>query len=565
MESININLSVANKGFTQIVDYVQGSNMIPIVFEITDYDIPSGATANIYIKKPSGAQIYNSCTISENDVTVQPTTQMFAESGKQFGQLQILSGQKILESFLILFDIEKSIVDDDAIESSDEFTALEEAMTSIGDSLADAQQAVEDAQQAVSNANTAIDTVNTAASAANTAATAANNAATAANNAAQELQEKAENGDFSASIQVASTTTGAAGTQASVTNSGTDMDVKLNFTIPKGEKGDPGEVENLLEQPIPFTEASDFAELAPGDTMGELFGQLKKNTEDGVMSLWSGTQIPSDGDLNTISQIGNYVADSGLTVDNCPATSSFRMFVFRSGTGNRIDQLLFEYSGTAYIRSSPDNGSSWNDWVRYHNTDGIIGESYGGTGVNSVDKIMVSFTPASSVGNISSNTTLAVLFGQILKNQTDFLDEETITAAENAGILSGGGITLLNSILQLYLENAIVEKTTIDGWTVTKYADGTCKGYKYEDVTISLSPLGGAAPLSSFVYAPIDETTLPTGITANYVGTDLLQTNGWGWLVRMAGATNSAFRFLTIGSSSGSRNITLRRFFEGTY
>ena len=94
MENISIKLRVANKGFTQIVDYVQGSNMIPIVFEITDYDIPSGAKANIYIKKPSGAQIYNSCTISENEVTVQPTTQMFAEAGKQFGQLQILSGQK---------------------------------------------------------------------------------------------------------------------------------------------------------------------------------------------------------------------------------------------------------------------------------------------------------------------------------------------------------------------------------------------------------------------------------------------------------------------------------------
>ena len=206
MKSININLSVANKGFTQIVDYVQGSNMIPIVFEITDYDIPSGATANIYIKKPSGAQIYNSCTISENEVTVQPTTQMFAESGKQFGQLQILSGQKILESFLILFNVEKSIIDDAAIESSDEFTALEDALNSIDDAATEAEnavsaanQAVSDAQTAIKNANTAINGANAAASSANSAAEAATNAASAANTAAEGANTAAQNANEKAS------------------------------------------------------------------------------------------------------------------------------------------------------------------------------------------------------------------------------------------------------------------------------------------------------------------------------------------------------------------------------
>ena len=53
--------------------------------------------------------------------------------------------------------------------------------------------------------------------------------------------------------------------------------------------------------------------------------------------------------------------------------------------------------------------------------------------------LTVNFTEASSVANITSGSTLAVLFGQILKNQNDFLDADTIQAAENAGILSGGG------------------------------------------------------------------------------------------------------------------------------
>ena len=45
----------------------------------------------------------------------------------------------------------------------------------------------------------------------------------------------------SATISVGSTTTGTPGTQASVTNSGTNMNVILDFTIPKGEKGDKGD------------------------------------------------------------------------------------------------------------------------------------------------------------------------------------------------------------------------------------------------------------------------------------------------------------------------------------
>lgn len=42
MENISIKLRVANKGLTQVVDYVQGTNTIPIVFDIVDYNIPGG-------------------------------------------------------------------------------------------------------------------------------------------------------------------------------------------------------------------------------------------------------------------------------------------------------------------------------------------------------------------------------------------------------------------------------------------------------------------------------------------------------------------------------------------
>ena len=44
----------------------------------------------------------------------------------------------------------------------------------------------------------------------------------------------------SATISIGTVTTGAAGSNASVTNSGTSTDAVLNFTIPKGDKGADG-------------------------------------------------------------------------------------------------------------------------------------------------------------------------------------------------------------------------------------------------------------------------------------------------------------------------------------
>lgn len=44
-----------------------------------------------------------------------------------------------------------------------------------------------------------------------------------------------------ATVSIGTTTTGEAGTEASVTNSGDSQNAVLNFTIPRGEKGEPGE------------------------------------------------------------------------------------------------------------------------------------------------------------------------------------------------------------------------------------------------------------------------------------------------------------------------------------
>jgi hypothetical protein len=71
------------------------------------------------------------------------------------------------------------------------------------------------------------------------------------------------------SVKVNSTTTGAPGTDAAVTNSGNDVNVKLDFVIPrgdKGEKGDPGETGAQGPQGIQGLKGDTGATGAKGDT-----------------------------------------------------------------------------------------------------------------------------------------------------------------------------------------------------------------------------------------------------------------------------------------------------------
>lgn len=116
-----------------VIEYTQGSNLLPIEFEIMDWTIPTSSTAQIYIEKPSGALIFNAATVSGQSIIVQPTTQMTAEIGANKGQIMIVNGNQILQSFVFILKVFESIIDSSAIESQDEFTALEEALSAVSD------------------------------------------------------------------------------------------------------------------------------------------------------------------------------------------------------------------------------------------------------------------------------------------------------------------------------------------------------------------------------------------------------------------------------------------------
>lgn len=116
-----------------VIEYTQGSNLLPIEFEIMDWTIPTSSTAQIYVEKPSGALIFNAASVDGQSIIVQPTTQMTAETGANKGQIMIVNGNQVLQSFVFILKVFESIIDSSAIESQDEFTALEEALATVSD------------------------------------------------------------------------------------------------------------------------------------------------------------------------------------------------------------------------------------------------------------------------------------------------------------------------------------------------------------------------------------------------------------------------------------------------
>lgn len=182
---INIKLFLERKDIPVKIDVVRNTNAIPISFHISDYQIPEGAEARIYLRKPSGAEVYNSAAIDENAVIVQPTTQMYAEDGEALGQLQIIKDTTVAASFAIVFCIHKNIISDSAIESKDEFGILDTLINQ-------AREEIKNAQNATSAANTAAESATTAANAANTGAEAATSAAESATTAADAANAGAE-------------------------------------------------------------------------------------------------------------------------------------------------------------------------------------------------------------------------------------------------------------------------------------------------------------------------------------------------------------------------------------
>lgn len=196
MNIIKRDVFVLTDRLKQPIDYMQGTNAVPIEFCFRDYEIPSDAELRVLVAKPSGHKRYeNVVTRAGNVVTVKPDQQMMAEAGISALQLEVVKDNDILATFVQPINVKKSGI---PVDSQSGSGFLEEL--------------IEDVKEATGKAN----------------------------DAADNIEQKAQNGDFSASVKVGTTTTGRPGSNAQVTSGGTPKDVVINFTIPQGAQGDGG-------------------------------------------------------------------------------------------------------------------------------------------------------------------------------------------------------------------------------------------------------------------------------------------------------------------------------------
>lgn len=92
-----------------------------------DYKIPEDAIARVNIKKPDGKYVYNACEFLGSVVSIELTNQILAAAGTACCDVEIRTGDstQVITSASFEIEIEMSQRNENAIKSSNEFTALE--------------------------------------------------------------------------------------------------------------------------------------------------------------------------------------------------------------------------------------------------------------------------------------------------------------------------------------------------------------------------------------------------------------------------------------------------------
>lgn len=144
------------------IPYTRGTDLLPIVIHFRDFQIPSGATARVFVAKPDGNAVYDSATIEGNDVTVDVTEQMFLVLGMTLMQISIFDGEEELVTFAQPVMVEQNLKAGDLPESTTDVSFLDDAIEQANQAVNTATKAASQAAQAVQNANQAITDANEA-------------------------------------------------------------------------------------------------------------------------------------------------------------------------------------------------------------------------------------------------------------------------------------------------------------------------------------------------------------------------------------------------------------------
>lgn len=365
----------------------------------------TGKTVSVYIQKPDNTMIYNSCEVEGNQATVTLTLQMMAVSGlTKLCELQIVdTDNHTLKVTLPPLRIIKSNYDG-AIESTDEFSRLAEALNEANNATGIASEAADKANEAAQSANTAAQAANTAAQSANTAADAATSAAESANSQAQAAQTQAAyaktQGDY-AKTQ---------GENAEeIYNQLKDIDVaslQADLDALEASKGQPNGLATLnssgklAQMPsasdvgaVPTTRTVNGKALSSNISLtasdvGAVPTSRKVNGRalSSDINITSGdvfaqtTTVENGTNFNNLKNPGIYVQSSNAEVTNntnMPTKEAFIMTVYMTNWKDNSIQVFCNYTGSKmYWRTWQAYGDVWGAWRQ------VIGSNGGNVTIN---------------------------------------------------------------------------------------------------------------------------------------------------------------------------------------
>ena len=359
----------------------------------------TGKTVSVYIQKPDNTVIYNSCEVEGNQATVTLTLQMMAVSGlTKLCELQIIdTDNHTLKVTLPPLRIIKSNYDG-AIESTDEFSRLAEALNEANNATGIASEAADKANEAAQSANTAAQAANTAAQSANTAADAATSAAESANSQAQAAQTQAAyaktQGDY-AKTQ---------GENAEeIYNQLKDIDVaslQADLDALEASKGQPNGLATLnssgklAQMPsasdvgaVPTTRTVNGKALSSNISLtasdvGAVPTSRKVNGRalSSDINITSGdvfaqtTTVENGTNFNNLKNPGIYVQSSNAEVTNntnMPTKEAFIMTVYMTNWKDNSIQVFCNHTGSKmYWRTWQAYGDVWGAWRQVIESNG---------------------------------------------------------------------------------------------------------------------------------------------------------------------------------------------------
>lgn len=425
------------------------------------YEIPVGCVAKFQATKEDGKIIFDDCTIENGMIVYKATEQLSTCVGTVKCEIGLYSSNKeeLLQSSTFDILVEESVMDRDAIISSDEFNTLTIMINTITGLVESATLILSEIETAISNTETAIANTEIAINTANQATTEAQQATIGAKAIVQEIRTDLDNGAFDGATW------------------------HTGSTIPPSSLGLDGDLYlDILSYDV-YTKTNGVWSVSCN--IKGIQGDRGIDGEKG--SIWiTGVGIPD----NSIGRNGDYYLNSDQNAND----------VYEKTDDSWIKKCNIKGESGVYISTTDDvTPPDWaNVWIIINNDptstiDGQLEAKLDKTG-DAKDTI-VTYSEPHSEEELASGNKLSILIGKISKKLALLKSGKIDKTSVVNNLLTTTEGTVLDGRVGKTLDDKIVANTNSINAVNNNLSWKTCTGN-----TLSYSTNDGL-----YAYFPIDE------------------------------------------------------------